>query len=76
MLPFLICMSLFAGLPEPEYHLKGKVNFKEQNGKYFMAFNDNDNDNNIYVYVHRYVYIYMLIKSIYIFCVLKGGLFF
>lgn len=70
-----LCVS---GLPEPEYHLKGKVNFKEQNGKYFMAFNDNNNnddDNNIYVYVHLYVYIYMLIKFLYIFCVLKGGCF-
>lgn len=49
-----------SGLPEPDYHLKGKVNFKELNGKYFMAFNDNnndDNDNNIYVYVHLCVYI-------------------
>lgn len=57
------CLFL-PGLPETEYQLKGTVNFKEQNGKYFKAFNNN----NIYIYIISHI----KWISIY-FCVLNGG---
>lgn len=52
------------------------MNFKEQNGNYFMAFKDNDDDNNKNNTDNIYIYIYtcLLNFSIY-FCVLKGGCF-